>query len=412
MRRASTIPVGDSATASASGVSRPRREFLGMMGSTAAFLASRTGALAQQKPIKIGISTALTGAVAYGGTAEVRAAQIAADEINAKGGIDGRPIVLVTRDDEHNPTKHVANVRELVEKEGVNIVMGPTTSPGGLAVAPIINGELKVPWISPISSATDIVRNQAWRDKQPNYMFRYSMYDAGQLTKIVDFAVANFTKNKLAILVENSGLGEAGRTEMDRQLREKGIPPVAVEQFNFRDVDMTAQLGRIQRAGGEGILYVGQVAEATAMMRTTAKLDYHPNIISIWGIANGQFWSNVKDLGEGVYVATTATPDGPQSPEREAFVAEFEKRHGKGSLTAFPFALHSYDVVKVIDAAMRKGGSDDPAKLRAALEEIPTFKGLLKGFDRPLFTAERHDALLPEDLIVCRWTKGKMLAVT
>lgn len=415
MRRVFTSPSGDVPTVSAaptSGTGPARREVLGLFGSAAALLASRTGAIAQQKPIKIGISTALTGAVAYGGTAQVRAAQIAADEINAKGGINGRPLVLVARDDEHNPTKHVANVRELIEKEGVNVVIGPTTSPGGLAVAPIVNDELKVPWIGAVSSATDIIQNQAWRDKKPNYMFRYSMYDAGQLTKMVDFASANFAKDKLGIIVENSGLGEAGRTEMDRQLREKGTPPVAIEQFNFRDVDMTAQLGRIQRAGGEGLLYVGQVAEASAMVRTMAKLDYHPKVISIWGISTSTFWNNVKDLGEGIYVTTTATPDGPQTPEREAFIAEFEKRHGKGSLTAFAFALHSYDVVKLIEVAMGKSGPDDPAKLRASLEDIPSFKGLLRTFDRPVFTFERHDALLPEDLLVCRWTKGKMLAVS
>lgn len=368
-------------------------------------------ALAQGKPIRIGISTALTGPLGYAGTIEIRSAQIAVDEINAKGGIGGRKLELVTRDDEHNPTKHVAAVRELVEKEGVAVMMGPTVSTGGIAVAPIVNDELKVPLIGPIASATEIVWNQAWKDKKPNYMFRYSMYDIGQLSAVVDFATANFKKDKLAILVENSGLGEAGRTEMSRLLREKGVPPVAVEQFNVRDVDMTAQLGRIQRAGGEAVLFVGQVAEATAMLRTMAKLDFHPQVISIWGIANAQFWNTAKDLGEGVYVTTTATPDGPQSPERQAFVAEFEKRHGKGSVTAYPFALHSYDVVYVIEAALKQVGPDDPKKLRDAFENIPSFKGLLKTFDRPLFTFERHDALLPEDLVVTRWTKGQMLPV-
>lgn len=386
-----------------------RRRVLAVCAAVATLLP--IAAFAQGKPIRIGISTALSGPLGYAGTIQVRSAQIAIDEINAKGGINGRKLELVTRDDEHNPTKHVAAVRELVEKEGVAVLLGPTTSTGGLAVAPILNDELHVPMVLPLASATDIVWNQAWRDKKPNYLFRYGMFDLGQLTALVEFANTNFPKNKLAILVENSGLGEAGRTEMDRLLREKGNAPVAVEQFNVRDVDMTAQLGRIQRAGGEGVLFVGQVAEATAMLRTMAKLDFRPKVISIWGIANIQFWNAAKDLGEGVYVMTTATPDGPQSPERQAFVAEYEKRHGKGSLTAYPFALHSYDVVKVIETAMKQSGPDDPKKLRDALENIPTFTGLLKTFDRPLFTPDRHDALLASDLLVTRWSKGQMLPV-
>jgi hypothetical protein len=92
-------------------------------------------------------------------------------------------------------------------------------------------------------------------------------------------------------------------------------------------------------------------------------------------------------------------------------VEEFEKRHGKGSISTFPGALHSYDIIKLIEIAIRNAGSDDPKKIRGALEEIATFSGILREFKRPVFTADRHDALLPEDLIMTRWTAGQMLPV-
>jgi len=372
-------------------------------------LASAAGA--QGKPIKIGIPQAMTGAVGWAGVTSTRAAQLAVDEINAKGGIDGRKLEIVVRDDEHNPTKHVAAVRELVEKEGVSVLFGPTASTAGLAVAPILNDELHVPMILPFSAATEIVWNKAWQEKKPNYLYRYGMFDAGQAKALVEFATKKLKKTKLAIVVENSGWGEGGRVEMAKTLKESNLTPVAEEKFNFKDTDLTAQLGRAQRAGADTVLFYGQVAEATAMLRSMAKMGYRPTVVSAWGIANAQFWNNAKELGEGVYVLTTATPDGPQSKARQALVEEFERRHGKGSITTFPGAIHSYDIVKLIEIAIRKSGSGDPAKIRDGLEDIPNFKGLLRDFNRPVFTRDRHDALLTEDLLMTRWSNGQMLPV-
>ena len=122
---------------------------------------------AQGKTIKIGIPQAFSGGVGWAGVNSARAAQIAVDEINANGGIKGQKLEIVTRDDEHNPTKHVAAVRELVEKEKVAVLFGPTASTAGLAVAPILNDELHVPMILPYSAATEIVWNKAWQEKKP-----------------------------------------------------------------------------------------------------------------------------------------------------------------------------------------------------------------------------------------------------
>jgi branched-chain amino acid transport system substrate-binding protein len=378
---------------------------------TLALAGGPRGLAAQGKPIRLGIPQAMTGPVAFAGVTTVRAAQIAVDEINAKGGINGRKLELVARDDEHNPTKHVAAVRELVEKEGVAVLFGPTASTAGLAVAPILNDELHVPMILPHAAATEIVWNKAWQEKKPNYMFRYGMFDSGQARSLVEFTTRKLSKTKLALIVENSGWGEGGRVEMTKTLKELNLTPVAEEKFNFKDTDLTPQLGRAQRAGGEVILFYGQVAEATAMMRSMAKMGYRPPVVSAWGIANLQFWNNAKELAEGVYVLSTATPDGPQPKARQAFVEEFEKRHGKGSISTFPGALHSYDIVKLIEIAIRKAGGDDPKQIRDALEDIATFKGVLREFNRPVFTRDRHDALLPEDLLMTRWTAGQMLPV-
>ena len=118
------------------------RAALTMRLAVAAAIASLVGLVSAhaQEPIKIGFSGALTGPAAFVGVEIKRGAEIAIDEINAKGGIMGRKLVLVSRDDEHNPVKTVAQYRELVEREKVVAMIGASNSASMLAVAPIVSG--------------------------------------------------------------------------------------------------------------------------------------------------------------------------------------------------------------------------------------------------------------------------------
>ena len=126
-------------------------------GALAASLATLVPSHAQE-PIRIGFAGALTGPAAFVGVEIKRGAEIAIDEINAKGGIKGRKLLLVSRDDEHNPVKTVAQYRELVEREKVVAIVGATNSASMLAVTPIVNDTLKVPVICPATDATTTPR--------------------------------------------------------------------------------------------------------------------------------------------------------------------------------------------------------------------------------------------------------------
>src|SRR5262249_14969726 len=125
-----------------------------------------TCTIASAQEIKIGYSGALSGPASFTGLDIKRGAELAIDEINAKGGIKGRKVVLVARDDEHNPVRTVAQYRELAEREKVVAMLGATNSASMLAVAPIVNTELKVPVICPATDATAITENDAAKAKQ------------------------------------------------------------------------------------------------------------------------------------------------------------------------------------------------------------------------------------------------------
>jgi len=359
--------------------------------------------------IKLGFAGALSGPASFVGIEIKRGAEIAIDEINAKGGIQGRKIVLVSRDDEHEPVKTVAQYRDLVEREKVLAMIGATNSASMLAVAPIVNDTLKVPVICPATDATAITENDAQKQGRTNYLFRVGMYGSGQANFMVDTMVKRFEHSKVGLLTWTGGWGVTGHKELVRRLSELGLSPVADETFGDSDTDMTAQLIKLKKAGAQSILNYGLVRENTFVVKTKKQLNDNTPYVSAWGIAGPAFSKAAGDSAEGVLVSTTVTVDGPLTPERAAFVEAYRARYHE-DMGAPVYALGAYDAVYLFKTAMeRRGFTLD--QIRDGLEDIPQFKGLVKEFNRPVFTHERHNAVGEEDMIITRWTNGKLLEV-
>ena len=250
---------------------------------------SGPGAQAQE-PIKLGFAGALSGPASFVGVEIKRGAEIAVDEINAKGGVKGHKLVLVSRDDEHNPVKTVASYRELVERENVVAMVGATNSASMLAVTPIVNDTLKVPVICPATDATAITENDAKKEGRDNYLFRVGMYGTGQANFMVDTMAKKFEHKKIGLLTWTGGWGVTGRGELQRRLKEDGLAPVGDETYDNNDTDMTPQLIKLKDAGAQSILNYGLVRENTFVVKTKEKLDNGTPYVSAWGIAGPAFW--------------------------------------------------------------------------------------------------------------------------
>ena len=359
--------------------------------------------------IKLGFSGALSGPASFVGVEIKRGTELAIDEINASGGVKGRKLVLIARDDEHEPRNTVAQYRELVEREKVVGILGATNSASMLAVTPIVNNILKVPVICPATDATAITENDAKAKNQDNYLFRVGMYGTGQANFMVNTVVKKFGHTNVGLLTWTGGWGTTGRGELIRRLEELGLSPVADETYDNSDTDMTAQILKLQKAGAQSILNYGLVRENNFVVRTKGQLSDNTPYVSAWGIAGKAFSNAAEEFAEGVYVSTSATIDGPQSPERIAFVNAYRNKYQE-EMVAPVFALGAYDAVYLFKLAIEKSGSA-PNQIRDGLENITEFKGLIKHFDRPVFTRERHNSLTESDMILTRWTNGKLLEV-
>src|SRR5947209_3615529 len=163
-------------------VERRRRGAVAVAALAVLFAAS--AAAPAQEPIKVGLVAALSGGSAKSGEGITRGLTIAIDEINAAGGILGRKLELVRRDDESNPSKGQVAARELIDQEKVAVMFGGIDSPVALAIVPIANKE-KVPFFSVWAAATPITRNGA----NPNFIFRVSAVDV-----LVDKALVQYAR--------------------------------------------------------------------------------------------------------------------------------------------------------------------------------------------------------------------------
>ena len=362
-----------------------------------------------QDVIKIGGTMALTGPGATYGVGVMRSATIAVDEINAKGGIKGKKLEFICLDSEHQPVKTIANARKLVEKEKVVALLGCSNSASNIALAPIINDELKVP-VLVITDAMEIIHNEAWKKGLPNYMFRFQMYGEGQTKAMFHFARGKFGYKNVAFLTWTGGLGVTGRTGLRERLKEAHIEAVADETYDAADTDMTPQILKIRAAKADVILDYGIVRENVYVLRAKDKLGDKTPIIATHALASLSFWEASEGLAEGVMCTTWVTVDGPQTEKLKKFLAEYNRKYGP-NLESVTGTLAAYDEIYLLAQVIEKVGTDSKA-IRDGLEKIPYYNGLTREFKRPVYTKERHEAFIwDQDFFLCRWTSGKLLKV-
>jgi branched-chain amino acid transport system substrate-binding protein len=380
----------------------------GAIGLTALLLA---GGVQAADTVKIGFAGPMTGPVAAFGNEIKRGIDMAIAAVNAKGGVKGRMFEVVVRDDEFDPVKTVSAYRDLIERQDVVAMVGTANSAAMLAVTPLLNDQYMVPAICVHTDATDIINNAAQKEGRDNYLFRLGMFGNGQADFIVDSMVKKFGFTKVGLLTWTAGYGQIGRKELTRRLGELNIKPVADETFETSDTDMTAQLLKLKAAGAEVILHYGTIREAVAIFQTRKKLG-EPMIpfVSSWGIAVPALWKAAGDLAEGTINSNVVTVDGPQSPERAAVIAEYHKKYNQEFDDPASF-FDAYDAVMLYSMAMEKAGFE-PKAIRAALEQIPSYKGVGLSVDHPVFTKERHEGYTLEDMMLGRWTSGKFLNVS
>ena len=356
----------------------------------AACTLATAGAFAQET-IKIGVIGPFTGGSSSMGVSMRDGVRLAAKEINATGGVLGKKIELVERDDEAKNERGVQIAQELVNKTKVVAVVGYINTGVALASQRFFQ-EAKIPVMNNVATGT-LVTKQFEKDPE-NYVFRNSAADNIQAPMIVEEAITRRGFKKVAILADSTAYGDLGRKDLTAALAAKGITPVADEKFNIKDVDMTPQLLKAKEAGAEVILTYAIGPELAQIANGMAKLGWKKPMIGSWTLSMANFIDTAGKNGDGATMPQTFIQDG-NNDKRKAFIAAYLKdfKPKKDRIDSPVSAAQGYDSILLLVAAMKQAGTTEGPKVLAALENLNTkVEGVVTTYDKP-FTKTDHEAI-------------------
>jgi branched-chain amino acid transport system substrate-binding protein len=398
-----------------------RRAFnAGAVASLAAIaVASRTsGAWAQQKSVKLGITLPLTGADAEDATLIKDGFMMAIDDANAKGGVAGYKIEVVVYDSgtatagQYDPAQAATNTKKLISDPAVVANLGPQMSGEGKAMAPILS-EADLATITPSSTNPDITNPAMagqFRPKGKPIYFRTVTTDAYQGPNMANFFKENLHVKSVYILDDSGAYGVGMANAFEAQAKKIGMQVLGHDQLNPKEADYTTILTKIKGMKPDA-LYYGGVAQAGVKLAKQA-YDIIPKMIKGGGdgIQGGSF---LKGGGfpavEGWY-STNAGPHVTGEPAAADFVKRFHEKYGKNpddySVTAYDGALVVLDAIKRV---AESGEEMNRANVRDAMQtsNVKTLQGVIS-FDENGDIKDRtvsvfqykHDAKYPDDDIL------------
>ncbi|WP_144631707.1 ABC transporter substrate-binding protein [Bordetella genomosp. 13] len=359
--------------------------------------------------IKIGVTGPFTGGSSSMGVSMRDGVRLAIEEINKNGGVLGRQLQAVERDDEAKNERSVQIAQELINKEQVAATVGFINTGVALASQRFYQ-DAKIPVFNNVATGSVITHQFNPPEFKDNYVFRNAAHDSLQAPMIVEEAVTKRGFKKVAILADSTNYGQLGREDLEKALAAKGVKPVAVEKFNIKDVDMTAQLLKSKEAGAEAVLTYGIGPELAQIANGMAKLGWKVPIIGSWTLSMANYIDNSGANGEGAIMPQTFIQD-PDTPKRKAFIdaylAKFKPKNNR--IDSPVSASQAYDSIYLLAAAFKQANSTDGVKVREALENLQTpYDGVVMTYDKP-FNHDNHDAISAKNVVMGEVKGGRVV---
>jgi len=360
----------------------------------AALLAAVSASVLAQETIKIGVITDRVGVSKPYSEPATEGVIFGADEINRKGGVLGRRIELLIEDDQSRPDISAALARKLID-QGAVFIMSVSLSPA-TQQQQTVTMEAKTPQMTPMNSA-DYLTTQL----DNPYFWQTGPLGSVQIATLLAHAR---TKNfrKVAVITDNSDLGQAIAKAFKGTLEKAGIQVVADEVIARGATTAMPQMQKIRAAQPEAIFLAGVLtAENVLIFRAYRELGVKFPIHSSYNLSVPIYETVAKGLVNGVTFVDAYDPD---KAEVKAFEAAYKKATGKD-----PQNLHGYgyDGINLIADAIRRAGSTDKEKIRAAMQETD-YAGVMgaKGM-RYRFPAGKRVGFDPNGMVVRVYEKDK-----
>ena len=337
---------------------------------TTAILLALAATGARADAIRIGVNEPLTGPVAASGTYVVNGARIAADEINARGGVLGKKIELVVEDNKSNPTEAAAVAEKLITSDKTPVLMGAWGSSLTLAVMPKL-ADYEVPMLVETSSSGKITTSG-----NP-FVFRISPPSALEAETFAPM-VAKLGMKKVDFLVLNNDFGRGAATDFGKMLKDKGVQVGLVEIMDQGAQDMSAQLAKLKASDSDTIMVTSAVDQLVLLFKQMAALGLKKRVITTGGSQNpDQIIAQAGSAADGTMHLTTFLPwipeKTPDPKATETFIAEWKRRGYE--FAGVTESFRGYDGIRAIAHAIERAGKPEPAAIAKAFWSVD-FTGL------------------------------------
>lgn len=366
------------------------------------------------EPISIGAVFSITGAFSFLGEPERNSAKMLEEEINAAGGIRGRPLKVVIEDTKSDEGQTVLSVRKLLEKDKVLAIIGPSTTGESMAIVPIME-KAETPLIS-CAAGLSIVTPKEELDRifsaktfempkrQNKWIFKTAQTDTSAVEKIYEHMKKKGI-DRVAIITVTTGFGDFGRQELKRVAPSYGISIVADERYGPKDSDMTAQLTKIKGTNAQAVINWSVGPPQIIVTKNWKQLDMKIPLYQSHGFGSKRNIELAGGAAEGVLcplghvlVGEKLRADHPQKAIIMKYKTEYEKRF-KAEVSSF--GGYAYDALLMLRDALQAVGPQKD-KIRNYLEtQIKNWPGVSGIFN---MSPEDHTGLTKDafEMIVVR----------
>ena len=323
------------------------------------------GAAQAAEPIKIGVAEALSGGAAQYGLSIRNGLQMAADEINAAGGVNGAKIELVIEDEQGKKDEAINAFKKLIFQDKTLMLFGPTLSNSAAAADPIAQASKIV--VFGTSNTADGITTIG------DHVFRNSVTEADVLPVTIKVAAKVAKVKKVAVLYGNDDVfTKSGYDAFKKALDDQKMPVTTTETFAKGDVDFKAQLTKIKGTNPDAIVLSALIAEGAPIMVQARQLGMTIPFIGGNGMNSVKVFDLAKGASDGLWVGSPWSIEN-RTPENNSFIIAYTKKY---SAAPDQFAAQAYDAMHIATEAMKKIKlSGDLAKDREALQAaLPAIK--------------------------------------
>ncbi|MGE0748091.1 MAG: ABC transporter substrate-binding protein [Rhodospirillales bacterium] len=317
-----------------------------------------SGSALAQETIKIGIIQPLTGALAFDGNNGIKGAKLAAEEINAKGGVLGKKLELVVEDGQCKPAESVTAAEKLIVRDKVPVLHGAFCSGATLAVMPVAERN-KVPLVTGVSSSPKLTE-----EKHP-WFFRNAESELMTAQAFAGILYEKMGMKSIYYLAVNDDWGRGTVGAFKETFDAFKAKTIGTEFVDRTASDFYTPLTKIRAANADVVIVVAETQAGSIIAKQAKELGLKSKIFGVGAWATPTFMNLAGEAGNGLLsgVVYASTMDSPRNKE---FVAAHVKAYGE---EPGKYNAAGYNTVNVIAQAIQRAGAADPEKIRDALEK-------------------------------------------